>query len=484
MSNVIDVSAEYLDDIDLSDFEALEKELESTDSGSVYWPSGENPEKLFDFEFTDDSASINFTDLGRKFFRVQGNSVSNVDHMAFSHYMGLQTENRHDLEMRVDKATGLPFVNFEGIVDAAKKEGRLSISGRDQKPRLSMTTPGAQTIVSNDYSDLASKCDGNTVSFGQTRSLASIYMMDKGIVKPYMVKFPRSGSNLETQKGESRMLAFEYAALSAMKEHGINAVDAKIFKSPDSRMHLITERFDGQQYSPSGEAHTPYKLFTPISWTETVKTGDFKPANPSQASSVMMDMTESNEALSQSVLTRYMFNKLIGNADAHGFNVGIVSRIEDSKVRKTVAPAFDVTPYLMDQCSNEAAKDYGVHGLVLSEAKLEDFVKTDPLLSEMSARKPDMLKTAFQKASDIRSTMMNIVDNKLVAEGYIGSSDARALRSYLDNPVGESVAPHASARNNPSPMTSLPRDESSVDAFRRKALGLDQTVVRDEGYKH
>lgn len=483
MSNVIDLSAEFLDDIDLSDFDAMEAEADSADKGSVYWPSGSSPEKLFDYEIQQDGVTINFTDMGKKFFNVPRKDIENIDHMAFAHYLGLQADSRNDLEKRIEGATGLPFVSYEGIVDAAKNDKRLTISGFDSDPEVGLSAPSKKQVVAQDLSDLVQKCKTNVVSHGQSRSLASVYIEDQGVVKPYMVKFTQSVGTSEKHH-EGTMLAFEHAALTALRSHGVSAVPSRLFKSEDSGMHLVTERFDGQQFSASGDASSAYKMFSPVSWMDTVRSGEFKHAMPAQASSKIMSMTANNDTLSEGVMTRYLFDKLIGNADGHGFNVGVVSRIEDSKVRKSLAPAFDVTPYLMDQGNSEAAKDYGLHGLVLSEVGLEDLQKTDALLSEMMATKPEMVTASFEKAREIRDTMINIVENDLVKDGYISASDARSVRSYLETPIGASTPSPSLANGITQTASVFPREESSLDAFKKRALGREDLDKGNSAYNY
>lgn len=468
--NVIDLSD--VDDIDLSDFEALERQMESENRGSVFWPDDVGNIKLLDFTIEDDCVSIKLTSEGKALYGNKSFDHKDfIDEITFAHYLGLQAETLTDLERRIEQASGYRVVNPDGVLQAAMKEGRLNVVRGNQAPEINSGGLSKAQLVSADYSDLPEKAHRNTVRFG-SRSVASIYIDRGDRYDPYMVKFAPLNQPASKHSKESTMMAFEYAALRALKMHGIKAVDARLLKTSDGQSYLVTERFDGKSFSKSGVPNS-YTMFSPMSWLSTVTTGTFNPLTQSQATKRLLDISSKQSELLDEVMTRYCFDKLIGNADGHGFNVGTITRVDNGKVRRTLAPAFDVTPYLMDQNNPEAARHFGVDGIVLSEATVDEFAKKDALFNEYRKSHPDVVRGAFEKAEAARVTMIHIIEHELVAEGIISSHDAQKFNNYLNSPVGMNTEMSASAEII-NPLTR--GNQSTIDKFRNKAIKKDHDV--------
>lgn len=471
---VYDLS-DFDDDVDLSMFE----DDPSGEKGAVYWPGVEDG-KLFDYQILDGSVSINLTGKGKSLFRTDQVELHDVDSIVFAHFLGLQAENSKDLEKRTEDATGLPFVSNDAIIEAAKRENRFEIRNEEQTVIKTIVRPTQSQIVSEDLSDLEQKCELNTVRHG-VRNIASVYKQVEGELKPYMIKFVAGGAEKTRLNEESRMMAFEHAALESLRRHGVQAVSSEIFKSDSGATYLITERFDGRTFSADG-AIKKDEMYTPISWMQTVKKGHFSPLSATEAPRALSDLTKKHP-LSEDILTRHIFNKLIGNADAHGFNVGLISRIEDGAVKRRIAPAFDVTPYLMGQSSPEAAEDFGLKGRVLSNLSLRDLADSDAMIKEVNYNNPDLATKAYQRAIDARSTMISIIENDLVKNGCLGKSDAEELKGYMSRPLGGSDNEPVS--NRPRSSESLfGFDENAKSAFKQRALKQEVTGEQQYGATH
>lgn len=459
-TNVYDLS-DFDDDIDLSMFE----DAGGVNSGSVFWQEGTSSQKLFDYEVEDESASLHLTDLGQKLFRTPVKEIGNVDEMTFAHYLGLQAENKKDLDKRIENATGLPYTSHDGVLDAARKDSCFAIKGADEGVSHQPSRgPSKGQIVANDLSDLESKCLTNTFRHGG-RSVASVFRDNGSSLDPMIVKYTSDSSSQAYKTEEGRMMAFEHAALKALRKHGISAVSSELVSSPNGGTYLVTGRFDGQSFSKQGVSE-PYKMFSPMSWANTVEGGKFSPLSTDMASAKMLKISN-KDAISTQVMTRYMFDKLIGNVDSHGFNVGTITEVDGGNVKRKLAPAFDVTPYLMGQ-NGSVARDFGLGGVTLSQVGLKELASRDPLLQELITVKPEMAESAFKKASAIRESMVHIVEDELVRGGHISKTDASMFKQYLETPL-------ASGGDNPELSTASPnglfeRRETAIHAFKQKAL--------------
>ena len=471
---VYDLS-DFDDDVDMSMFEDSSNSLK----GSVYWP-GIPDSKLFDYEVLDDQVNVNLTPKGQALYRTEEAEIHDVDNMVFAQFLGLQAENAKDLERRIENSTGLPFISSEAIIDAAKKENRLEIRSEDEITTAHLIKPTSAQIVSIDLSDLEQKCKVNTIRYG-ARNVASVYRNENGTIKPYMVKYPPSDAGLEARREENRMMAFEHAALEGLKRHGVQTVSSEIHKGRSGANYLVTERFDGRSFDKDGSI-TKNEMYSPISWMQTVKKAQFEPLSASEAPRAMFELTKSHP-LSEDVLTRHIFNKLIGNADAHGFNVGLISRMEGGTVKRRIAPAFDVTPYLMGQSSSEAAEDFGLKGKILSNLSLQDLASSDSLINEMCYKSPEMAKKAYDRAIDARSTMMSIIEDELARDGLLEKSDVDAFKSYMTQPLG-GLNNENSIENSMSSSGIFGFDGASRDAFKQRALNKDLSFDQTPNLSH
>lgn len=479
MSNVFDIS-----EMDFGD-DDIESELEAyaakEGEGSVFWP-GDPAVPLFDYTIEPFGVRLEFTEAGQSLYGCPKSEIEDVQSLEFAHYLGVLAETRGDLAKRCG-LDGERNVTFQDIVDLAKRDSTMQVTHSQASPPVANRTrdiPSNQVIQSDaTIDDISRACKDNVVRHG-LRQVASVYRYDNGTARPYMAKFVRDLSDAETRREEGRMMVFEHAALTAMRKFGLPAVESELHRDSDGSPYLLTSRFDRKPLpvtpGPNGGLSVDpnhkdqQRQFTPVAWNLTVARGEFSLYGPENTTKHLMAQAQrsGNERMEKSLLTTYLFNKVIGNTDAHSFNQGTIVRYEDGKFKKSLCPSFDITPHLLGQ-ESKAIANSEFNGNRLRDLSLTDIAKFDSLVKDALQADPSGTQEAYQKAMDIRGYMERYISNDLVKEGKLSPAEAQSFTQYLNEIQTE----------NTIPKVQMPFGDPSEDKSRARELFVERVQGMD-----
>ncbi len=448
--------------------------LHALGRGEIRAPAGSG-ESLGTYELwaSGDGATITLSEAGRALFAVaRGSEPLEVDDpLVFAGYLGLQIESGEDLRKRLGKARG-DASTCADVLEYARAHSDFGLGEPEAGPARQIITPTDRVIGPGTGPDECYRiAKENLVRFG-TREIAAAYRLEGATLVPVMLKSLSGASGISDRAHEARMMAYEHAALTGMRAAGLAAVRSAYFVDSLGNAVLMTDRFDRKPVKATatldGYAHAPpeHLIFASETWQACVANNRYAQLLPHQALARALVTYRQDPEHYEAVLAQALFNRLIGNTDAHGANLGSIVEIGSDGLQKSPCPAFDVTPHLLDPANRESAKEAGLTGCALGRADLQQILAGDEQLMRIERLQPNLMGAAYARAIAAREAMTREIA-RLSAEGVIDKSEPEAFARYLGTPIAEPAL--ASSVGGSSP--------GAIERFMAKAraqLGCDQ----------
>jgi len=442
ISSDADLEGESLDDL-LREVETFSGNMRK---GAVYWINEDGiPATLFHFDVNEDAQTLgfSFSQIGRL---IVGKSLGVAPPPGEKATVGLFTgsgENRLTsfLDVRGIDPTE-PLV--EQLIEKTHRgAGRFVVAADDLHLHSSISSPmpisPKQIMAEQSPWGLAGR---------QSELGRPVYLQDSSGLHEVILKKPSLGG--DHGQDPSLMLKIEHACLETLRKNGIPAAESKLV-GREGDFALAVKRFD-RSTAPNGTDLTQqnmrkgrafYTLDNIRQWQEGETCGfSGEDAYFKSLTGINKgDASERNTTLA-SVL---IFNKLIGNQDLHGSNLGyFLKPTKEGRLRPEPAPFFDIGPYMLENQDQMTVQESGLAGKALFRLSDDDLASSSRTLRWFREKHPEAFAEAAKKARQMQVELIQMVTRDMVNAGIIEKEKALGFVEYLNRPIG-----HSAVRTNP-----------------------------------
>lgn len=428
---------------------------------------------LFEYSSTNTSASINLTDLGKKFFNVSVSEIKGLNTFEFANYLGVKVESANDLKA-ILKVDDIRSANNTELLKYAVEVGRFSVAstldGLSEQFRKKHCEIPKSMIIRNGSSKKEAKSiiDKNIAREVRNGFESSVYLEGKDGIAKYSAKCSSSRENIKA-------MAYEHAALVSLHANNVLATNSSIMNGDNGEVYFLKQKIDapitavlkdnGKSIEVAGAGKD---FYASASWLRIVATGSQASGliDSRSATNFLIESAAKNRLAAKSLLTMHCFNVLIGNNNVSGNTIGVNKcLIGGESISNRVSHAFDVAPNLM---LNPNIQDRRLH----SESSLKSLGQSNcydsnrissRLINKLEAAHPGLLKDAFDTAVACRNDMEKFIKNELVSGGYISRSEANDFSSYLNHDPSGAISITAKSPFKES-------GDDAMDRFARKKL--------------
>lgn len=434
---------------------------------------------LFEYSSSNTSASLQLTELGKKFFNVSANKIKGLNPFEFANYLGVKADSASDLTslLKVDDARS---ISNEKLLKYAAESGSFSVAKSiDELPeqfRRKHCSVLKSMVVreGSSKSEAKSVFESNVVRTKNGVSESDIYLQGHDGIARYSAKFSSSRDN-------QKLMILEHAALVALGSNKVMATNSSILKGDSGEVYLLKQKVDSAKTMITKENEKHFQIAVPnrdfyasASWSRIVATGSQNSGHidAKSATNSLIESALKNKLAAKSVLTMHCFNVLIGNNNVTGATIGVQkSLIGGSTVSNRVAHAFDVAPSLMLNSSKESRKLHSEKSLkTMDQGDCYSIERISPrLVNEVESTYPGILKEAFDTAVNCRNDMERYIKNELVSDGHLSKSEANEFSNFISYDPSGAISIAAKS----------PFKESSngaMDRFAKKKIELEENL--------
>jgi hypothetical protein len=471
---IFDLSDEFDEESSLDDLNDELFSNYSLESNGFAELKGGMGGSILKYKLNGDSAEITLTGFGKELYKTGINRPIHVDPLAFSHYLGCGASSLEDLKRKCGLLNNENLSSLH-VLKMAINDQKINVT-KSEKLASGIPMRSVETILKSDVLHLDGAKDSlscaikkNIIKHGSARQISTAILRRDRKLVPIVIKSASSTASASIKKSEETMIAMEYAALKALKEHGIKTINVGIVRDDAGSIFMISERFDMEQMDILNETEAGLNYlsrdkainFISATTQKTTQIGVFTNLHPDEANMYMANIVSGHQESKKQHTVSRIFNCLIGNTDENGSNCGVLKTVSsDGTIKAKLCPLFDISPHLFDGSAQNYAADSKFSGKKLFSMSLEDILKIDAQINNAHQINKELVEDSFRIAVKARDGMIKIINNELVEKRIISKNDAndfnQYLNSYLGNQGGSEKAPKVvSPFSNESKMSSL-----------------------------